>query len=117
MTEFSDLSEVAQIVAGSSFGSSPGMTLRYQMVQSVPSYEMQEALDELVAAGIVIREDEPGGAVKYSASRDFDFTEARKLAFERTMAGDGPSIRIFIPKALAEEEAATRNAANKGASV
>lgn len=101
-----ELSENARIVAGSSFAFSPGASIRYQMKQSVPSAEMQAALDELVAAGIVIREDEPAGPVCYSASSDFDFSELRKYAFERTMSFDAPRIRIFIPKELAAEEAA-----------
>ncbi len=101
-----ELSENARIVAGSSFAFSPGAFIRYQMKQSVPSAEMQAALDELVAAGIVIREDEPAGPVCYTAAADFDFSELRKYAFERTMALDAPRIRIFIPKELAEEEAA-----------
>jgi hypothetical protein len=101
-----ELSENARIVAGSSFAFSPGASIRYQMKQSVPSAEMQAALDELVAAGIVIREDEPHGPVSYTAAKDFDFSELRKYAFERTMAHTVPKIRIFIPKELAEAEAA-----------
>lgn len=93
-----DLSENASLVGGSTFGFSPGASLRYQMVQSVPSPEMQEALDELVAAGIVLREDEPSGAVRYSASREFDFTELRKFAYERMMSDDPPQIRIYMLK-------------------
>jgi hypothetical protein len=92
------LSEIATIVAGSTFGFSPGASLRYQMVKSVPSPEMQAALDELVAAGIVIREDEASGAVKYTASREVDFTEYRKVAFDRMMDGTTYDIRVFIPK-------------------
>jgi hypothetical protein len=108
MTEFNDLSENARIVAGSTFSMSRGATIRYQMVESVPSSEMQEALDELVEAGIVLREDEEHGPVRYTASADYDFTEARRYAFERTMKGDAPSIRIYIPKKQAEAEAAEK---------
>jgi hypothetical protein len=93
-----ELSENARLIAGSTFGFSPGAALRYQMVQSVPSPEMQAALDELVAAGVVLREDEPTGAVRYSASREHDFTELRKFAAERMMSDDPPKIRIYIPK-------------------
>lgn len=92
------LSENAAIVAGSTFGFSPGASLRYGMVQSVPSPEMQEALDELVSAGIILRDDEPHGAVKYTASKEFDFSEYRKAAAERMFDGSAPSIRVFIPK-------------------
>jgi len=95
-----ELSENARIVAGSTFGFSPEASLRYQMVQSVPSPEMQDALDELVAAGIVIRDDEPHGPVKYTASRDFDFSELRKEAAKRMLDGTSPSIRVFVPASL-----------------
>lgn len=94
----SNLSENAKIVAGSTFGFSPGASLRYQMVESVPSPEMQSALDELVAAGIVLRDDEPHGPIKYTASRDVDFTEYRTLAAARIFAGTAPSIRVFVKK-------------------
>lgn len=110
MPQFSDLSEEARIVAGSTFSMSPGATIRYQMVQSVPSAEMQAALDELVAAGIVLRDDEPHGAVTYKASPTYDFTEARRFAFDRTFKGDAPSIRIYVSKELAAAEAAANPA-------
>jgi hypothetical protein len=103
-----ELSENARIVAGSSFAFSPGASIRYQMKQSVPSAEMQAALDELVAAGIVLRDDEPAGPVCYSAAPGYDFGELRKYAFERRMAADVPRIRVFIPKELAEAEAAAQ---------
>jgi len=93
-----ELSENARIVGGSTFGFSPGASLRYQMVQSVPSPEMQAALDELVAAGIILREDEPHGAVRYSASREFDFSKLREFAVVRLMSDEPPQIRMFIPK-------------------
>ncbi len=94
----SDLSENARLIAGSTFGFSPGASLRYQMVQSVPSPEMQDALDELVAAGIIIREDEPHGPVRYVASRDFDFRDVRAYAVERMLSDNPPAIRIYIPR-------------------
>lgn len=97
----SELSENARIVAGSTFGFSPGASIRYQMVESVPSPEMQAALDELVAAGIVIRDDETHGPVKYTASKDFDFTEYRKEAWQRMEAGTAPSIRMAIKRGAA----------------
>lgn len=106
MSTVGELAENARIVAGSSFAFSAGASIRYQMKQSVPSSEMQAALDELVAAGIVIREDEPHGPVCYSAAPDYDFSGLRKYAFERTMAHDAPRIQIFIPKELADAEAA-----------
>lgn len=111
MTKLDDLSENARIVAGSSFAFPGHTSIRYQMIQSVPSAEMQAALDELVAAGIVLREDEPHGAVRYSASRAYDFAELRKNAFERTMDGSAPGIRIYIPKALAKAELDAANGA------
>jgi hypothetical protein len=92
-----DLSVNAKLVAGSTFGFSPGASIRYQMVESIPSPEMQEALDELVCHAIVTREDEPGGAVKYTASSDIDFMPYRKFAWEQMQSDDGPSVRIFIP--------------------
>ncbi|NTF17989.1 hypothetical protein G6L37_06200 [Agrobacterium rubi] len=109
MTNFNDLSEAARIVAGCSFSMSPGASIRYQMIQSVPSAEMQAALDELVSAGIVLRDDEPHGPVSYTASRTYDFSEARRYAFDRTLNGDVPTIRIFIPKELAAAEAAAKS--------
>lgn len=69
------------------------------MVQSVPSPEMQAALDELMAAGIVTREDEPHGAIVYQASRDVNFAEFRRVVAERMLAGTMPGIRVFVPKA------------------
>lgn len=93
-----ELSDNARLIAGSTFGFSPGASLRYQMVQSVPSPEMQDALDELVAAGIISREDDPHGSVRYTASRDFDFEEVRAYAAERMLSNDPPTIRIYMPK-------------------
>lgn len=94
-----ELSLNARIVAGSSFGFSPGASLRYAMVQSVPSPSMQAALDELVAAGIITRDDERHGAVKYAASPDVDFAPYRAEVAERAFAGTLPLIRVFVPRA------------------
>ena len=99
-----ELSVNARIVAGSSFSMSRNATIRYSMELRVPSAEMQAALDELVAAGIVLREDEPGGAVSYTASPDYDFSALRVYAFERTFSDKAPSIRIYVPKEVAEAE-------------
>lgn len=93
-----DLSLNARIVAGSSFGFSPGASLRYAMVQNVPSPSMEAALDELVAAGIITRDDEPHGAVKYAASPDVDFAPYRAEVAERALAGTLPLIRLFVPR-------------------
>lgn len=64
----SDLSDDARAVAAAWFGMSPpdgGSYLRFAMVQSKPSARAQAGLDELLAAGIISREDEPSGAVTY----------------------------------------------------
>lgn len=98
-----DLSENARIVAGSTFGFSSSTSLRYKMVDNEPSPEMQAALDELVGAGIVIRDDEPHGPVKYTASPDVDFTAYRRYATERIFNGEAPKIRIFVRKAAVSE--------------
>ncbi|MFF9549348.1 MULTISPECIES: hypothetical protein [Bacteria] len=63
----SDLSDDARAVAAAWFGmSQPGQGhLRFAMVQSKPSARAQAGLNELLAAGIISREDEPSGAVTY----------------------------------------------------
>lgn len=63
----SDLSDDARAVAAAWFGmSQPGQGhLRFAMVQSKPSARAQAGLDELLAAGIISREDERSGAVTY----------------------------------------------------
>lgn len=93
-----ELSFNARMVAGSSFGFSPGASLRYAMVVSVPSTEMQAALDELVAAGVITRNDEPHGAVRYVASPDVDFTLYRAEVAQHIFDGTSPSIRVFVPR-------------------
>lgn len=96
----SGLSENARIVLGSSFGW--GQVLTYHMVESVPSPEMQEALDELVAAGLLKEErgldDMSARAVCYRLSEGVDVAPFRKEAWERIENNDTPSIRVFIPK-------------------
>lgn len=93
-----ELSLNARTVAGSMFSFSPGASLRYAMRETVPSPEMQAALDELVAAGLVLRDDEPGGAVRYTASRDADFMPFRKEAALAVFDGTSPSIRVFVKR-------------------
>lgn len=95
-----DLSLNARIVAGASFGFSPGASLRYGMVESVPSPEMQAALDELVAAAIITRDDEPHGAVKYVAASGIDFTPYRKEVADHVFAGTSPAIRLFVKRCV-----------------
>lgn len=77
--------------------------LQYHMVESVPSPEMQKALDELVGAGIVVREtgkdDQPRGAVRYFVKDGFDLTPYRKEAFDRLSDNSAPVLRIFVKKA------------------
>ena len=45
---------------------SPKFTLRYAMVESIPSQEAEAALSELVTAGLVQCKSESGGAAVYS---------------------------------------------------
>lgn len=94
------LSENARIVFGSSF--SWGQVLTYHMVESVPSPEMQQALDELVAAGMLVEErglpDMTREAVRYRVAEGVDVAPFRRESAERIFRGDAPSIRIFIPK-------------------
>ncbi|MGU3286507.1 hypothetical protein [Methylobacterium mesophilicum] len=64
----SDLSDNARAVAAAWFGMMrPDSTsrLRFGMVESRPSERAQAGLDELQAAGVISREDEPRGAVVY----------------------------------------------------
>ena len=44
----------------------PKFTLRYAMVESIPSPQAESALSELVEAGMLERSTEKGGAVVYS---------------------------------------------------
>jgi hypothetical protein len=96
-----DLSENARIVLGSSFAW--GQVLTYHMVESVPSPEMQKALDELVAAGMLKEErgleDMSKRAVRYRLADGVDVGPFRKEAWARIENNTTPSIRVFIPKA------------------
>lgn len=95
-----ELSENAGLVLGSTFGW--GAVLTYHMIDSVPSPEMQEALDELVEAGKLVREqgldDMPahGKSVRYRVADSVDLTLYRQQATKRFFDGDAPSIRVFI---------------------
>lgn len=102
-----ELSLNARTIAGSMFSFSPGASLRYAMRESIPSPEMQTALDELVAAGLVLRDDEPGGAVRYTASREADFKEFRKEAALSVLDGTSPSIRVFVKRSSIAESGGT----------
>lgn len=96
----SDLSENARIVLGSSFAW--GQVLTYHMVQSVPSPEMQAALDELVAAGLLVEErgldDMSAIAVRYRLADGVDLVPFRKEVWDRIADGTMPAIRVFVPK-------------------
>jgi hypothetical protein len=59
-----DLSENARFVLGKWFH--PCRSMIYEMVDCVPSPEMQAALDELVQAGQLDRSNPYGKAVKYT---------------------------------------------------
>lgn len=64
----SELSSDARQVAAAWFGAMPiGRTshLQFAMVEHRPSPRAQAGLDELQAAGIISREDEPSGGVTY----------------------------------------------------
>lgn len=67
-----DLSDDARAVAAAWFGMCrPGQSyLRFAMVQSKPSARAQAGLNELLAADIISREDEPSGAVTYRPLMD-----------------------------------------------
>jgi hypothetical protein len=100
-----ELSDNARIVLGSSFGW--GQVLTYHMIQSVPSPEMQEALDELVNAGLLRRDaglpDMTKKAIRYKLAEGVDIALFRKLAAERFFSGDAPAIRVFVPKETTNE--------------
>jgi hypothetical protein len=63
-----DLSENARFVLGHWFG--PCKAMIYEMVDCVPSPEMQAALDELVQAGHIIRDNPYAAAVRYTRVDD-----------------------------------------------
>lgn len=95
-----DLSLPARTVLGSVFGW--GAVLTYQMIESVPSPEMQEALDELVAAGALIREqgldDMTRTAIRYRVADGVDLAPYQKEAAISVFNGHAPSIRVFVKK-------------------
>lgn len=62
------LSDPARFVLGAHFG--PFKAMIYEMVDCIPSPEMQAALDELVQAGHVIRDTPYGQAVRYTRVDD-----------------------------------------------
>jgi hypothetical protein len=96
-----ELSENASIVLGSTFGW--GSVVTYHMLEYKPSPEMQEALDELVEAGKLVREqgldDMPqhGKAVRYRVADGVDLTAHRQQAAQSIFGGGGPSIRVMVP--------------------
>lgn len=98
----SELSTEARTVLGSVFGW--GAVLTYHMIDSVPSPEMQAALDELFEAGIVVREvgsdDMPshGKAVRYRLYPGFDVEPYRREAAQSIFDNKAPSIRVFMPR-------------------
>lgn len=98
MSKLDDLSIEARTVLGSLFGLSGECSLRFQMIDNVPSPEMQVALDELVAAEAITVEKQPRGAIKYEKVHGLDLTEYRKECFERVINGTAPSIRIFVKR-------------------
>ena len=59
------LSDAAKALLGALW-INPRFTLRYAMVESVPSREADAALSEMVNAGILSRTTERGGAVVYA---------------------------------------------------
>lgn len=64
-----DLSDDAKAVAGGLFGMGGRTKVTFQMVESRPTARTQAALDELVAVGLVTKEDGPNlGGVTYTGS-------------------------------------------------
>jgi hypothetical protein len=99
-----NLSKEARCVLGSVFGF--GAVVTYHMQEYVPSPEIQVALDELVAAGMISREqgldDMPahGEAVRYRVAEGVDLMPYRQEQFELLTEGTAPSIRIFVKRDL-----------------
>jgi len=62
-----DLTNEARALLGSLWVN-PKFTLRYAMVESVPSPKAKAALAELVSAGVLNRKDEPTGGIVFSLS-------------------------------------------------
>jgi hypothetical protein len=84
------------------------------MLESVPSPEMQQALDELVSSGILLREkgldDMPshGRAVRYRVADGIDLTPFRREAAQSILDGTAPSIRVFIKRGAQSSEIVTK---------
>lgn len=102
MANSSELSSNARHVLGAVFGWNS--VLMYHNIESVPSPEMQEILDELVAAGMLKAEvgmdDMPahGQAVRYRVSEGVDLDSYRREAGKGVFDGSAPSIRVAIKK-------------------
>ncbi|MNE09738.1 hypothetical protein D3C80_1024250 [compost metagenome] len=98
-----ELSVNALSILGSMF--SFGQVLTYHMIESIPSPEMQEALDKLVAAGMVEKEqglpDMTRKAVRYRAANDVDLKPYQKEQWDKLADGTAPSIRVFIKRSAA----------------
>ena len=62
------LSDTAKALLGALW-INPKFTLRYAMVESVPSQKAESALTELVSAGVLSRKTEVGGAVVYAMTK------------------------------------------------
>lgn len=98
-----ELSTAARTVLGSVFGWNAIVT--YHNIESVPSPEMQEAIDELLAAGLIDRTttdiDLPahGKAVRYRVANGVDLDPYRREASQRFLDGTAPSIRVFVKRA------------------
>lgn len=65
----SELSNNARVLLGSSF-MNPKSTIFYGLVQSIPSSEATAAIEELESAGILNRDDQPGGGFRLSLSKE-----------------------------------------------
>ena len=75
----------------------PKFTLRYAMVESVPSQEAEAALSELVSAGVLARKQEPGGGVVFSMTKAGEVLDRKPkggLAFIRKHG----SFPLSVPK-------------------
>jgi hypothetical protein len=94
------LSKEARQVLGGCFGF--GQVLTYHMIESIPSPEMQSALDELVLAGMLKREeglpDMTQKAVRYRAAEGIDMMPFKREVWDNLDKEDCPKIRVYIPK-------------------
>ncbi len=95
-----ELSNAAQALLAALW-MNPRFTLRYGMVENVPSPQARAALDEMVDAAILARHTEPGGAVVYSlapAGRAMD--RAKSMAFVK----EHGSFALSVPKTEAKHD-------------